>query len=101
MSLQGSIGHRKCLRGSAEHNSRSSPFYIPSPPRARHHLSKGMRLAALRHTEMVGVVAVLRAAMSTATESVLGCSPNNTFRMEVVDELPAEFQKNSESALTA
>jgi hypothetical protein len=60
-----------------------------------------MRLAALRHTEMVGVVAVLRAAVSTATELVLGRSPNNTFRMEVVDELPAEFQKNGESALTA
>jgi hypothetical protein len=60
-----------------------------------------MRLAALRHTEMVGVVAVLRAAVSTATELVLGRSPNNTFLMEVVDELPAEFQKNGESALTA
>jgi hypothetical protein len=27
---------------------------IISPARSRHHLSKGMRLAALRHTEMVG-----------------------------------------------
>jgi hypothetical protein len=50
-----------------------------------------MRLAALRHTEMAGELAVLWAAVSSATESVLGRSPNNTFRLEVVGELAVEF----------
>jgi hypothetical protein len=52
-----------------------------------------MRLAALRHTEMVGELAVLRAAVSSATKFVLGCSPSDTFRVEVEGELAAEFQK--------
>jgi hypothetical protein len=64
---------------------------IIDPPQTRHHLSEGMRLAALRHTEMAGELAVLWAAVSSATESVLGRSPNNTFRLEVVGELVVEF----------
>jgi hypothetical protein len=64
---------------------------IIDPPQTRHHLSEGMRLAALRHTEMAGELAVLWAAVSSATESVLGRSPNNTFRLEVVGELAIEF----------
>jgi hypothetical protein len=64
---------------------------IIDPPQTRHHLSEGMRLAALRHTEMAGELAVLWAAVSSATESVLGRSPNNTFRLEVVGELAVEF----------
>jgi hypothetical protein len=64
---------------------------IIGPPQTRHHLSEGMRLAALRHTEMAGELAVLWAAVSSTTESVLGRSPNNTFRLEVVGELAVEF----------
>jgi hypothetical protein len=52
-----------------------------------------MRLLALCHTEMAGELAALRAAVSSATKSVLGHSPSVTFHMEVVDELTAEFQK--------
>jgi hypothetical protein len=55
-----------------------------------------MWLAALRHTEMVEELAALRAAVSSATQSVLGRSPNNTFHMEVVGELVTEFQKMEE-----
>jgi hypothetical protein len=62
----------------------------------RHHLSEGMRLVALRHTEMVGELAAVRAAVSSTTESVLGHSPNDTFHMEVVGELVAEFEKLEE-----
>jgi hypothetical protein len=40
---------------------------------------------------MVEELAVLQAAVSNAMESVLGCSHSDTFRMEVVSELAAEF----------
>jgi hypothetical protein len=69
---------------------------IVGPPQARHHLSEGMRLAALHHTEMAGELAVLWAAVSSAVESVLGRSPNDTFHMEVVGDLVAKFQKLEE-----
>jgi hypothetical protein len=55
-----------------------------------------MQLATLCHTEMVGELAALRAAVSSAVESVLGGSPNDTFHMEVVGELVAKFQKLDE-----
>jgi hypothetical protein len=50
-----------------------------------------MRLAALRHTEMAGELAVLCAAVSYAMESALGRSPNDPFCVEVVGELVAKF----------
>jgi hypothetical protein len=52
-----------------------------------------MRLAALHHTEMAREIAILRAAVSSTAESVLGCSPSDTFHVEVVGELATEFQK--------
>jgi uncharacterized membrane protein YczE len=50
-----------------------------------------MRLVVLHHTEMAGKLVVLQAAMSFAAESVLGRSPNDTFRVEIVGELAIEF----------
>jgi hypothetical protein len=44
---------------------------IVGPPRVRNHLPKGMQLVALRHTEMVGELAALRAMVSSVVESVL------------------------------
>jgi hypothetical protein len=64
---------------------------IVGPPRARHHLSKGMRLAALHHTEMVEEFAVLRMLVSSDAESVHGLSPNDGFHVEIVGMLAAEF----------
>jgi hypothetical protein len=52
-----------------------------------------MKLAALCHAEIARELATLRAAVSSATEFVLGRSPNKSFRVEVVDELIAKFQK--------
>jgi hypothetical protein len=52
-----------------------------------------MRLAALHHTEMVVELTMLRVAVSTAVESVLWCSPRDTFHIEVVSDLAAKFQK--------
>jgi hypothetical protein len=52
-----------------------------------------MRLAALRHTEMAGELAMLRATVSTVMESVLGHSPSDTFCVEVASELATKFQK--------
>jgi hypothetical protein len=52
-----------------------------------------MWLVALHHTEIGRELAVLRVVVSFATESVLGCLPSDTFHVEVVGELAAEFQK--------
>jgi hypothetical protein len=50
-----------------------------------------MQIVALHHTEMSGEVVVLWEAVSSTMESVLGHSPSDTFRVEVVGELAAEF----------
>jgi hypothetical protein len=50
-----------------------------------------MQIAALHHTEMAGELAALRALVSSTTEFTLGCSPNEAFQVEGVDELIAEF----------
>jgi hypothetical protein len=65
---------------------------IIGPPRARHHLTKGMRLEALYHSKMAGDLAMLWAMVSTTVES-LGCSPSDTFHVKAVSELTGEFQK--------
>jgi hypothetical protein len=77
----------------------SSPFYrsggselchtIVGSPRARHHLSEGMQLAAHRHMKIVGEPATLWAVVSSIVQSTLECSPNDTFRVKVVGELVA------------
>jgi hypothetical protein len=55
-----------------------------------------MRHVALRHIEMVGELATLWAVVSSAVESTFGHSTNDTFHVEVVGELVAEFQKLEE-----
>jgi hypothetical protein len=45
---------------------------IVGPPLVRHHLSEGVRLAALCHIEMAGVLVALWAPVSSAMESALG-----------------------------
>jgi hypothetical protein len=64
--------------------------------RVRNHLSKGMHIVVLRHTEMVEELAALWAAVSSTTKFMLGRLPNEAVRVEVVDELIAEFQRQEE-----
>jgi hypothetical protein len=64
---------------------------IIGPPRSRHHLSEGMRLAALRHTEMAGELTAFQAVVSSATELVLRRSPDDTSHVEVVGEMATKF----------
>jgi hypothetical protein len=64
---------------------------IGGPQRVRNYLSERMWVTALCQTEVVGVLAVLGATVSSAVELVLRRSPDETFRGEVVDELVAEF----------
>jgi hypothetical protein len=45
---------------------------------------------------MLRELAVLWVVVSSAAELVLGCSPNEIFRVEVMDELVAEFQRLDE-----
>jgi hypothetical protein len=62
----------------------------------RNQLSEGMQIAALCHTEMARELIVLWVVASSTVELVLGHSPDETFRLEVVGELVAEFQKLEE-----
>jgi hypothetical protein len=55
-----------------------------------------MQIAALRHTKMAEELAPLWAVVSSTMESVLVHSPNETFWVEVVDELVAKFRKIEE-----
>jgi hypothetical protein len=62
------------------------------PLQVRHHLSEGMRIVTLCHTKMLEELTALQAAMTTIVESVLGHSPSDTFRTELVSRLATEFQ---------
>jgi hypothetical protein len=55
-----------------------------------------MRIASVCHTEMVGQLIVLQAAMSSTTQSVLGCSPTKAFWVDIVEELFNEFWEKAE-----
>jgi hypothetical protein len=48
-------------------------------------------LSLLHHTKMAGELAALQAVVSSAVESMLGRSPDETFRAEVLGELFVEF----------
>jgi hypothetical protein len=52
-----------------------------------------MWLVALHHTKMAEELAVLRRAVSSTMELVLGRSPCDTFHVDVVGEWATEFQK--------
>jgi hypothetical protein len=64
--------------------------------RVRSHLSEGMFIVALHHTEMAKQLAMLWAVVSSAAEFMLRRSPTKAFLAEVVDELVAEFRKQEE-----
>jgi hypothetical protein len=50
-----------------------------------------MRATAIRHIAMAGELATLQVAVTSAVELVLGRTPNETFWVEIVDELVAQF----------
>jgi hypothetical protein len=83
LSLPWSQGSKLCLA-------------IIDPPWVRNYLPEGMRAVALRYTEVVRELATLRAAVSSTTGLVLGCSADETFWVEVMDELVAEFWRLEE-----
>jgi hypothetical protein len=62
-------------------------------------LTARMRTTALRHARVVEEFTVLRAAVSSATELVLGHSPKEASLVEVMNELTAKFQKLEELCL--
>jgi hypothetical protein len=55
-----------------------------------------MQIAALCHTEMVGELVVLWVVVSSVVELVLEHLPDETFWVEVLDELIAKFQRLEE-----
>jgi hypothetical protein len=65
---------------------------IVDPPWVKNHLSEGMQIATLHHIEMAGELAALQMVLSSTIEFTLGCLPDETFWVEVMDELVAEFQ---------
>jgi hypothetical protein len=64
---------------------------IVGPSQVRSPLSVRMWVAALLHAGVVGELTVLRAIVSTVVELVLGHSPDETSRMEVMNEPTAKF----------
>jgi hypothetical protein len=50
-------------------------------------------MASLYHIDMAGELAILRTMVSSVVEFGLRCSPDETFCVEVVDELIDEFWK--------
>jgi hypothetical protein len=48
------------------------------------------------HTEMAGELATLQVAVTSAVELVLGCLPDETFLVEITDELVAQLRKLEE-----
>jgi LPS sulfotransferase NodH len=60
------------------------------------HLMEGMHSVIIRHTEMARKLTVLRAAVSSTMQSMLGRSPTEAFQVEVVDEVVALVQEQVE-----
>jgi hypothetical protein len=54
-------------------------------------MSEGMQIATLCHTEFAEQHAGIRAAVSSVTQSILGRSPIEALRVDVVDKLVLEF----------
>jgi hypothetical protein len=50
-----------------------------------------MWFAAIHHIEMARELVALRATVTSATELVLGRPPDETVRVEITDELVAQF----------
>jgi hypothetical protein len=63
---------------------------VKSPLMAR------MRVTTLHRARVVEELTVIRATVSSAVELVLGCSPGEASRVEVMNELTTKFQKLKE-----
>jgi hypothetical protein len=55
-----------------------------------------MRITTLCHIEMAIDLAAIRMMVSSVVEFMLGHLPDETFRVEVVDKVVAEFRKLEE-----
>jgi hypothetical protein len=62
----------------------------------RNHLLERMLATTLHHIEMVGELAMLQAIVASVVELVLGCSPDETFRVVIADELVKQVQRLEE-----
>jgi hypothetical protein len=69
---------------------------IVGPSQVKSPLSGRMWAAALHHAGVIEELVVLRAAVSSATELVLGRSPNETSQVEVMNELTTNFWRLEE-----
>jgi hypothetical protein len=64
---------------------------IVGPSRVGNHLLERMRAAAFRHIGMARELVSRQAAVTSAIELVLGRSPDETFLVEIMVELVAQF----------
>jgi hypothetical protein len=69
---------------------------IVGPSWMRNHLLEMMWAAAIHHIEMAGELAALQTAVTSVMELMLGCSPDETFQVEITDELVTQFRKLEE-----
>jgi hypothetical protein len=72
---------------------------IIDPSRVRNHLLEMMQATAICHIEMAEELAALQTAVTSATELMLGRSPDENFWVEIVDELIAQSHKLEELCL--
>jgi hypothetical protein len=66
---------------------------IVGPLMVHSHLSEGTQIFIVRHINMVGQLVVLRAAVSSVMQSMLGCSPSENFWVDVIDEMLTEWRR--------
>jgi hypothetical protein len=66
---------------------------IIGPTKVKSRLSVRMWATALRHAGVVRELTMLRAVVSSAIELVLGCSPDETTWVDVMNELTTNFQR--------
>jgi hypothetical protein len=66
------------------------PFHYRSTT-GKDHLSEGKRIATLCHIEMAIDLAAIRTMVSSVVEFMIGHLPDETFQVEVVDKVVAEF----------
>jgi hypothetical protein len=63
-------------------------------------LCEGMWFSTACHTEMAKQLAMLWPAMSSVAQSVLGCSPTETFQADVVGETLTKFLERRRDGCT-
>jgi hypothetical protein len=72
------------------------PLAILGPLLGKTHLPERMGIAALHQVRVAEEVAIIRVAVSSTAELVLGCSTGKTSETKVISELAGQFLRLEE-----